>query len=212
MEEYAKVLRWSTDVGVYGLRTTIQLPKSATFEKNVGFINFYLGVFGANVHYECGLSTKPAEAANDNWHWFWNTGFANDGGPWMIKGGSVVPIELSLNCDGQLEFKVAGEVVKTFLAEDEPFGALTTARLVVAACDQKFEIVPDPLPEWTTRHDAVVCDCFSYKDSSGTWTTLSAANSSPPEATIFWPTGYDHTGTPADYTTAISAGKIIATL
>ncbi len=34
MEEYAKVLRWSKDEAVYGLRTNIQLPKSAAFEKN----------------------------------------------------------------------------------------------------------------------------------------------------------------------------------
>ncbi|WP_110931155.1 hypothetical protein [Paenibacillus bouchesdurhonensis] len=212
MEEYAKILRWSTDKAVYGLKTTIQLPKTATFEKNVGFINFYLGVYGANVHYECGLSTKPAETANDYWHWFWNTGFSNDGGPWMIKGGATIPIELSMNCDNQLEFKVAGEVVKTFYAEAEPFGALTNARLVVAACDQKFESIPDPLPEWATRHDAVICDCFSFRDSCGTWVTMSSLNSNPPTSTIFWPTGHEHTGTTADYTTILSVGRIIASL
>ncbi|WP_230202433.1 hypothetical protein [Paenibacillus ihumii] len=130
----------------------------------------------------------------------------------MIKGGTTVPIELSLNGDHQLEYKVAGEVVKTFLAEEEPIDSLTNARLVVAACDQKFEVVPDPLPEWTTRHDVVICDHFSYRDSCGKWIMMSSLNSSPPTSTIFWPTGYEHTGTPADYTTTLSAGKITAAL
>ncbi|GKS09580.1 hypothetical protein YDYSY3_05800 [Paenibacillus chitinolyticus] len=212
MAEYAKILRWTKSDAVYGLKTNIQLPSSASVGTTGGFINFYLGVYGSNTNYECGLSTNYTEALNGKWHWFWNTGAANDGGAFNLAAGSTVPIELSVNSSNKLDFKVNGTVVKTFSGATGTFGSLTSARLVVEACDRSFTTIPNPLPNWNTLHNQVVCSGISFRNSAGAWTVLSSANSTPPSSTTFWPDGYAHTGTPADYTKVVSTGQLIASL
>lgn len=177
-----------------------------------GFINFYLAVIGSSTGYECGLSTYKSKADEDKWHWFWNTGSANDGGSYNIAGSAAVPVELSINASKTLNFKVNGTVVKTFVGATGTFSSLTSARLIIAACDQDFgSNVPSPLPNWNTLHYQVTCSNIQYRNSSGTWVTISGS----PDPTEFWPTpsaSHPHTGTPADYTRSVSTGKIIASL
>ncbi|MGE7692023.1 hypothetical protein ACQKMI_22840 [Lysinibacillus sp. NPDC097214] len=236
--EYAKLLTSYIPGKIYGLRAVVTIPSKtwiAYLVKNRGngFLDAYLSLDrnknGNVFHYECGLSQlvgyadlwgELSKKGDGLWHWMYAApnGQSDTKQPFDMKPGSDVPIELSINANGGLDFIVNYSVKKTF--NEGSFNTsdgITNARIVIGACDQNFDstsnIPKKPgnlLTEWGTFTNHIVMKNIAYQTTRGGAWKLFDPTGKVNE--VFWPTGYTHQTTPQRFTYATSNGKLIASL
>ncbi|WP_341300668.1 hypothetical protein MHB44_20575 [Lysinibacillus sp. FSL H8-0500] len=233
--EYAKLLTSYIPGKIYGLRAVVTIPSKTWIAYKVknrgnGFLDAYLSLDRSknnNVfHYECGLSQAVGHAdfwgelgssGDGLWHWMYAAPNQQSGAAptYDLTPGSDVPIELSINANGGLDFIVNYSVKKTFTdgsltASD----GITNARVVIGACDQNYNSVSnipgDPLTAWGTFTNQIVMKNIAYQTTrGGAWTLF---NPTGKVNEVFWPTGYTHQTTPQRFTYVTSNGNLTASL
>ncbi|MBU5441509.1 hypothetical protein [Paenibacillus sp. MSJ-34] len=233
--EYAKLLTSYIPGTIYGLRAVVTLPSKtwiAYLVKNRGngFLDAYLSLdrYKSNkqYHYECGLSQTVGKASywgelgregDGTWHWMYTApnGNYDINQPFNLNSGQQVPIELSINSSGGMDFIVNYNTVKTF--NEASFTAsdgITNARVVIGACDQDFNSVSNipgnPLIEWGTFTNQIEMKNIAYQTKrGGAWTPFDPTGK---VNEVFWPQGYDHRTTPQRFTYVTSNGNLTASL
>lgn len=234
LTEYAKLVTSYIPGTIYGLRAVVTIPSEtwiAYLVKNRGngFLDAYLSLDrykGSTLyHYECGLSQTVGEArhwgelgrdGSGNWHWMYAAnGNSDNSQQHNLKPGSDVPIELSINAKGGLDYIVNYGVKKTF--NEGSFTAshgITNARVVIGACDQNYNSVSNipgnPLTAWGTYTNQIVMKNISYQTTRGGAWTLFDPTGKVNE--VFWPKGYTHQTTPQRFTYVTSNGNLTASL
>lgn len=233
--EYAKLLTTFMPGTIYGLRTVVTIPSETWIGWKVktngnGFLDAYLSVdrhnsSGKLFHYECGLAQKAGEAThfglNDlkgsgKWHWMYAApdGKFDNSQPYNFLPGQQVPIELSINSSGGMDFIVNYQAVKTFTDGGlSTSNGITNARLVIGACDQNFlntSSVPGSLTEWGTLTNQIECRNVAYQTSrGGAWTLFDPTNK---VNRVYWPQGKTHNTNPQDFIVSTSNGNLTASL
>ncbi|MEB2282919.1 hypothetical protein LAV73_23660 [Lysinibacillus xylanilyticus] len=233
--EYAKLLTSYIPGKIYGLRAVVTIPSKTWIAYNVknrgnGFLDAYLSLDrnknGNSYHYECGLSQIVGHASvwgelgkpgDGKWHSMYAApnGQSDNSHPYDLAPGSDVPIELSINAKGGLDFIVNYGVKKTFTD-----GSLTTsdgitnARVVIGACDQDYNSVSNipgnPLTAWGTFTNQIVMKNIAYQTARGGAWTLFDPTGKVNE--VFWPVNYTHQTTPQRFNYVTSNGNLTASL
>lgn len=233
--EYAKLLTSYIPGTIYGLRAVVTIPSEtwiAYMVKNRGngFLDAYLSLDrykgSTPYHYECGLSQTVGKASHwgelgkrgdGTWHWMYAApnSQSDNSQPYNLTPGSDVPIELSINANGGLDYIVNYGVKKTF--NEGSFTAsngITNARVVIGACDQDYNSVSNipgnTLTAWGTFTNQIVMKNIAYQTTRGGAWKLFDPTGKVNE--VFWPQGYTQQTTPQRFTYVTSNGNLTASL
>lgn len=228
--EYAKLITHYVPGTIYGLRAVVTIPTETQIgvgehTNGNGFFDAYLSLDrkGGTYHYECGLSQEAGQATffglnktpgGNRWHWMYAAGTeGSNGGSYNFTPGQQVPIELSINSSGGLDFIVNYTKIKTFTSNLTTSDGITNARLVLGACDEDFgslSNLPNPLTSWGTLTTQISCGNYAYQSKQGgSWALI---NPGTAYNRVYWPQGYTHQTNPQDWTVATSNGNLTASL